>query len=143
MFFLGIRETLPQPARPHFALDIAKPTTAEQQAAWAAALGDDAAAMPARLAGQFNLNLAQDSPTRALGENRGEGFEAPLAEKIWAICRASERPRLDALAQRLEPKVTWDDLVLPAEEMSCFETNRRAGRASQSGLSATGDSSEK
>jgi SpoVK/Ycf46/Vps4 family AAA+-type ATPase len=34
------------------------------------------------------------------------------------MCLASTRPRLEALAQRLDPKATWDDLVLPAETMS-------------------------
>src|SRR2546421_3465174 len=40
----------------------------------------------------------------------------PLADQLWDACRMSARPHLDMLAQRLEPKVTWDDLVLPPEE---------------------------
>jgi SpoVK/Ycf46/Vps4 family AAA+-type ATPase len=32
------------------------------------------------------------------------------------LCLAKTRPRLDTLAQRLEPKATWNDLVLPAAE---------------------------
>ena len=39
-----------------------------------------------------------------------------LARKIWSACCAITRPRLDALAQRLDPKATWDDLVLPDEQ---------------------------
>jgi hypothetical protein len=35
---------------------------------------------------------------------------------IWNACCDSERPRLDALAQRLRPKATWNDFVLPATE---------------------------
>ncbi len=99
-------------------MDIAKPTAAEQKTAWAAALGDDAPEMPARLAGQFNLNLAKIHELARLAKIEAKDSKVSLSEKIWAICRASERPRMDALAQRLEPKVTWDDLVLPAEEMS-------------------------
>src|SRR5436853_5389895 len=34
------------------------------------------------------------------------------------MCQISVRPRLDNLAQRLDPRVGWDDLVLPGEEMS-------------------------
>ena len=37
---------------------------------------------------------------------------------LLSSCRVSARPRLDTLAQRLDPKVTWDDLVLPVEEMN-------------------------
>ena len=36
---------------------------------------------------------------------------------MWRACRDSVRPRLDSLAQRLEPKATWNDLVLPDEQM--------------------------
>jgi SpoVK/Ycf46/Vps4 family AAA+-type ATPase len=48
-----------------------------------------------------------------------ESESAPqsLPEKVWDICRQNKRPQLDALAQRLEPKMTWDDLVLPRVEM--------------------------
>ncbi len=37
----------------------------------------------------------------------------PLADALWDSCRAQARPRLDHLAQRIEPAADWDDLVLP------------------------------
>ena len=39
------------------------------------------------------------------------GLEA--ADLLWEICRRQARPRLDELAQRIEPAATWEDLVLP------------------------------
>lgn len=33
--------------------------------------------------------------------------------RLWDACRAQARPRLDDLAQRIEPAATWDNLVLP------------------------------
>ena len=36
--------------------------------------------------------------------------------RLWDACRAWTRTRLDALAQRLDPRATWDDLVLPDVE---------------------------
>ncbi|MEV7028528.1 ATP-binding protein, partial [Kitasatospora sp. NPDC093558] len=39
----------------------------------------------------------------------------------WRACRIRTRPRLDSLAQRLEPKVTWDDIVLPGAGRSALE----------------------
>ena len=39
-----------------------------------------------------------------------QGEVTPL---LWEACRTHARPRLDDLAQRLEPSATWDDLVLP------------------------------
>lgn len=38
-----------------------------------------------------------------------------LAARLWEICCARTRPRLDDLAQRLRPAAAWDDLVLPEE----------------------------
>jgi SpoVK/Ycf46/Vps4 family AAA+-type ATPase len=98
-------------------IDVSKPTPAEQLGAWTIALGTEAEGSAARLASQFNLNL----PTIAglASAARTDAADAPglLPEKIWNACRAHERPRLDALAQRLEPKATWDDIVLPKAEL--------------------------
>jgi hypothetical protein len=118
VFFLGLREVVPHLGRAHMVLHVAKPAPAEQQAVWTEMLSPDAPDSPAQLAEQFNLNLPN---LRQLAElARAEAADTPgssLADKIWSVCCASERPRLDALAQRLEPKMTWDDLVLPESEM--------------------------
>jgi len=118
VFLVGVREILPHLGRVHVAFDIAKPTVAEQKTAWRAALGDNGQDNAALLAGQFNLNLSSIHELAQLAKTEAKDSGVPLTEKVWEICRASERPRMDALAQRLEPKVTWDDLVLPAEEMN-------------------------
>ena len=36
-----------------------------------------------------------------------------LGALLWEACRAQSRPRLEDLAQRIEPAAEWDDLVLP------------------------------
>jgi AAA+ superfamily predicted ATPase len=118
VFFVGVRDILPQLGQAHVAFDVAKPTAAEQKIAWRAALSDNGQHNAALLAGQFNLNLPTIRELSHLTKTEANGSDAPLAEKIWAICCASERPRLDRLAQRLVPKVTWDDLVLPVEEVN-------------------------
>ena len=100
--------------------DIAKPTPAEQQTAWLAALGTRAGDSPARLAGQFNLSLAtiQQLARAALAETpEAPGSVHTLHDRLWNACLMSTRPRLDTLAQRLEPKATWGDIVLPAEAL--------------------------
>ena len=40
-----------------------------------------------------------------------------MRERLLGRGRELTRPRLDLLAQHLEPKATWDDIVLPAEQM--------------------------
>jgi SpoVK/Ycf46/Vps4 family AAA+-type ATPase len=102
----------------HVAFDIAKPTAAEQKTAWRTALGDNGQDNAALLAGQFNLNLTDIQKLARFAQAETKEAPASLSGKIWEICCANERPRLDRLAQRLVPKVTWDDLVLPAEEMN-------------------------
>jgi ATPase family associated with various cellular activities (AAA) len=118
VFFLGVREAAPRLDRSYATLEVAKPTPAEQQEAWSDLLGAEAPDMAAELAAQFNLNLPKLLNLTGLAR-RAEGTQTgtPLSERIWAECCASERPHLDALAQRLEPKMTWDDLVLPDLEM--------------------------
>lgn len=100
-------------------LDIAKPTPAEQQTAWSAALGAVAGDSPALLASQFNLSLAtiQQLARSELAEapNEGTSAERTQHDRVWDACLMSTRPRLDTLAQRLDPKASWDDIVLPAE----------------------------
>jgi hypothetical protein len=114
--FVAVRDALPRPGREQVALDVGKPTASEQQSAWAEELGSAAPDSPALLAAQYNLNLPNLRRLARLARMESESAPESLPEKVWDICRQSERPRLDALAQRLEPKVTWDDLVLPRNE---------------------------
>ena len=115
--FLAVREALPRPGREYNAFDVGKPAASEQQSAWADELSATAPESPALLAAQFNLNLPSLHRLARLARMESESARESLPEKIWDTCRHSERPRLDALAQRLEPKMTWDDLVLPRGEM--------------------------
>jgi SpoVK/Ycf46/Vps4 family AAA+-type ATPase len=115
--FLSAREAVARPGRPHIAFDISKPTSVEQQSAWTENLGPMVQDAPARLAAQFNLNLPSIRQLAQRARTEVESTSASLAEKTWEICRQSERPRLDSLAQRLELKMTWDDLVLPTTKM--------------------------
>src|SRR5215213_1104060 len=59
VFFLDTRDVWPRLDRASVILDVTRPTPAEQQAAWVEALGEKAGDAPARLAGQFNLSLAE------------------------------------------------------------------------------------
>jgi hypothetical protein len=113
--FLDTREVLPTYGRPSLALDVAQPTAAEQAAAWSRALGPEAAAAPARLAAQFHLG----APTieRIARAARAQPGQRPLADRAWAISLVETRKGLDALAERIDPKATWDDIILPPAEL--------------------------
>lgn len=116
LLFVGLRDAPTVPTARHV-FEVHKPTVAEQargwQAALSAALGDDATAAAQQLAGQFDLNL-DDIHHAAARATVSTGSGTPLA-KAWDASRDLTRPRLDALAQRLDSLATWDDLVLPDE----------------------------
>jgi SpoVK/Ycf46/Vps4 family AAA+-type ATPase len=68
-----------------------------------------------QLAAQFNLSAESIRGTARNALESGADGEA-LARGLWDGSRAEARPRLDDLAQRLEPTAGWDDLVLPVRE---------------------------
>ena len=109
--FLGLRAVNHTLGPTSTAIDVDKPTPAEQQQLWNQLVGDRAPQSPPLLAQQFNLNLptiyhiAQPSPA-----------PTPLHPHLWDACLAHTRPQLDQLAQRLTPKATWDDIVLPNDD---------------------------
>jgi hypothetical protein len=118
LLFLDTRDVRPGLGRATMELDVAKPTPAEQQAAWAAALGPVASKSPALLTGQFNLGLApiQEIARTVLAEPPPD--EQTAGDLLWDACLGHTRPRLDTLAQRLIPKGTWDDIVLPNDALN-------------------------
>ena len=64
------------------------------------------------VASEFRLS-AQDIQRAAAPLARAAAVLPDPAAALWQACRAMERPRLDDLAQRIEPAAGWDDLVLP------------------------------
>jgi len=114
------RQTLSQ--RPLLSFDISKPPFREQRLIWQQALGEDVMLLDGqldRLIYQFNLN----APTiRAVcaGVQASNTWDEPEAGDetspflvLWDACRNQSRPRLDDLAQRIEPMATWTELILP------------------------------
>ena len=111
--------------RPLVTYDVAKPTRQEQHRLWSQALGPVAARLNGqveRLTAHFDLNppAIRAATSRALGEAHpapGKG-QARLEERLWEAVRSQARPRLDDLAQRIEPVATWADLVLPPVQLA-------------------------
>jgi len=117
VFFLDTREPWPGLDRESATMDVTKPTAVEQQQAWTEVLGPHTNGMVAKLSGQFNLNFREiQQIARASLTTNSETWE-DLLTKLWDACVTTTRPRLDALALRIEPKATWDDIVLPPAEI--------------------------
>jgi hypothetical protein len=68
----------------------------------------------ATTAAPADLNVADmESPSAGLKPGATTAPADQLAAALWDACRMQARPRLDGLAQRIEPAAGWDDLVLP------------------------------
>lgn len=105
-------------------LDIAKPQPDEQRQAWQALLGEENAPLAIQLAGQFSLDISSIDKLAREAMDRDQtssdsGDEPPpgLKDRLWQACLAKTSPRLDQLAQRLEAKATWEQLVLPEDSL--------------------------
>jgi hypothetical protein len=115
--FCDIRDLQPGLDGRSVVIDVAKPTSAEQCSAWCARLPATAADTAQQLAGQFDLNLAAiDRITETVHDAHFHDPSA-LAQHLWQGCRENTRPRMDQLAQRVDFRATWEDIVLPDDEL--------------------------
>jgi hypothetical protein len=129
IFFLASRELRPGLGAAATAVEIHRPTPAEQQAIWQEVLTVNSEQLTvnsdgsngwiaegsALLAGQFNLNAAT---IRQIGRSAltDPNLQSPSPiPQLWDACLTNTRPRLDQLAQRIDPKATWDEIVLSDE----------------------------
>jgi hypothetical protein len=115
------REPLRARRRPLVRLDTNKPSASEQQGLWRSALGPLATELNGQIetvTAQFNLDAREirAASIEVLDDlARVQGVDPGAA--LWEASRARSRPRLDDLAQRIEPAAGWDDLVLPAAQL--------------------------
>jgi len=112
--FLTTREPWPDLRRSGLVFDVTKPSPTEQEGLWNAVLGENSGALPAELAGNFNLGVSLIH--QVAGQVPPETPAEHLQERLWHLCMHATRPRLDALAQRLVPRAQLDDLVLPSAQ---------------------------
>jgi len=117
----------PVPERtPRRRIDLAAPSRSERRALWHDVLGDQAHALGSgleRLAAQFALSrpgvqaVAEAAFARPLlGASPPKPHQ--LMGQLWQAARVQGRRHLESLAERIESRGTWDDLVLPAEPMA-------------------------
>jgi len=69
----------------------------------------------ADLAATFSLTRGQIDD--AIEQAHSYGTDGLSSESVYDACRAQSRETLGDLAMRSEPTYTWDDIVLPADEL--------------------------
>jgi hypothetical protein len=128
--FVDTREAMPGLAENSLRVEVAKPTTSEQKEAWASALGTTGGKAGSKsggkagvdsaelLAAQFNLSVAGIRHIAKRVASDSDVAYSELHDRLWMECLTSTRPRLDSLAQRVDAKATWQDIVLPPVETS-------------------------
>jgi hypothetical protein len=115
LYFLSTREIRSDLGPFTTAVEVKKPTPTEQQTVWRELLKEAAPGSPHLLAGQFNLNVSSIRQiVKGVSGEPGNNGHIPH-KHLWDACLAGTGPKLDLLAQKLEPKATWDDIVLPQE----------------------------
>ncbi|MDH4076736.1 MAG: ATP-binding protein [Acidimicrobiia bacterium] len=104
--------------RPTVRLAVHNPEPDEQRRLWMGATADradDAAGTVSQLVGQFDLSARQieSAAHQALSEGAAPEAPADFASRLWASSRNVARTGIGGLAQQIEPKATWNDLVVP------------------------------
>ena len=102
--------------RPVLRMDVGKPLAGEQRALWEHALGPRAEPLRDRVdavLSQFDFGtddiLAVAAKLRARPDSRDHAREG---RQLWEACRVQARPQLDHLAQHIDARAGWDDLIL-------------------------------
>jgi hypothetical protein len=110
---LSVREPRAPTERSQLWFEIPRLAPSEQVALWREALGPAGVALNGtveKLASNFSL-----SPS-AIRAAAAQAQPESVASSLWDLCRGYARPRLEALAQRLDPAARWDALVLPERQ---------------------------
>jgi ATPase family associated with various cellular activities (AAA)/Winged helix domain, variant len=101
-------------------LPVQTPDVLEQKELWHEALGESAQLLNGSIdaaAAQFRL-CTSDIARTALELRSLPREYASFERAFWSHCRIRIRSRLDDLAQRIESTATWQDLVLPEQQIS-------------------------
>ena len=104
----------------HTVVEVGKPTAGEQRALWSQLLDQGQGDSAAQLAAQFDLDLDSIGQVVAACPREPQATPAQRHGRLWRGCLALTRPRLDGLAQRIEAVATFEDLVLPPDELQAL-----------------------
>jgi len=116
--FLATREAIPELVREAITFEVAKPTWREQRDTWCQMLGQAGEADYDTLASQFHLGTKE---IVRIARQATNGNGVPHRDRLWDYCVAAARPRLDTLAQRIEPIADWDALVVAGPECALLQ----------------------
>jgi hypothetical protein len=115
--------------RRHATLEIAKPLAEEQRSLWREVLADETVEESRLVAVTDQFHFAAADIAAAAAEARlevGQGTHSAAA--VWEACRRRSRDGFEGLAQRIQPRVDWQDLVLPPVQLAMLRDIARQVR---------------
>ncbi|WP_431066960.1 ATP-binding protein [Methylotuvimicrobium sp.] len=127
LVFIDLADAKTETLRERITIEVGKPTPAEQERMWDEVLQAQAGDLSKRLAGQFSFDQHE---IRSLAHASSEQAGAPSEFNLWESCRVAAREGMEQLAQRIDAKSHWDDLILPLDLKSLLrqitdQVNRR------------------
>ncbi|MDZ4877436.1 MAG: ATP-dependent zinc metalloprotease FtsH [Chroococcidiopsis cubana SAG 39.79] len=111
--------------RPTIAFDVPQLSHSDQLDIWQSqlsAIATDLNGYVEKLVAQFNLKTDAIATVCAAVKSQEVGSSLVCSspevtfDRLWNLCRTMARPQLDNLAQRIESKATWNDVVLPEQQ---------------------------
>jgi hypothetical protein len=99
------------------AVEVDKPTAEEQKSIWIEMLGTDEEQTAKIMAAQFDLGLPEIRNIAQSAKASVANTTTTVSDRVWSSALIITRPAMDALAQHIDTKAEWDDIVLPATEM--------------------------
>jgi hypothetical protein len=117
---VALRNALSLRGRRSVNLKVPHASSAEQRMLWQQALGaktDKLNGDVERLVNQFRLEAQDILDVGATVGGIATDEAVGLKRELWEACRRQARPRLDELAQKIDSRVCWSDLVLPELQM--------------------------
>jgi AAA+ superfamily predicted ATPase len=103
-----------------FTIEVPGLSPQEQKALWNHHLGSLAQRLNGQistLVAQFNLSESAIASIsrQTIASTTNTSAESDITTLLWQHCRTQSRGKLEGLVDRITPKTTWDDLILPQD----------------------------
>jgi AAA+ superfamily predicted ATPase len=103
-----------------FTIEVPGLSPQEQKALWNYHLGSLAQRLNGQvstLVAQFNLSASAIASIsrQTIASTTNTSAESDITTLLWQHCRTQSRGKLEGLVDRITPKTTWDDLILPQD----------------------------
>jgi hypothetical protein len=105
--------------RPVFIVPFARPDYGRREQLWLAALGDEKGVDVRPLANQFRFTPGQIEDAAATARDFAQWRGQPLTQAdCFAASRAHSNQKLAILAAKIQPRYTWNDIILPPDTLA-------------------------